>query len=306
MFADDKMMHNSTMGALQKAELLVGRNGSNGRSLRYINKNQAEFLLQQIAQPMAQMQIRRPTSMHSPFTPINCCCASSSVGDAPHTLLTPTTDHHQQQSHATTNESVSTIRVMEADDDGEGGQQQKRITFRQFLSRVLSLCPNRALLHPLVDRVFARYVHQIVRKGFLLCRRLHCLPWLFTPFRCCLLPANATPADRVVLLNRHRRSRSSLCRPPASRWRLFWCILQPGQLHLWPLQTKSRSSSRKKNGGIDAKLLRQWQQQQALDYADDDNMQTKKRRSKSSVDQQQRKGHKWTLWLQSDTQIEVG
>lgn len=233
---------------------------ADGRLLRYISECQSKFLIAQIVQIKDQMQIHpdRPSpSVHS-------------EGDVQLLVSSILAD---QLSSSTRNQD-------------EPSPVGNKITFRQLLVQILRICPSMGQLNPLIDRLFARYVQQIVRKGFLLCRRHRSLPRLLAPFRCCLLPASLSPADRIALFHRRRRS-SAPCLLHSPQWRLFWCVLMPGQLNLWPLM---------KTGRCDSKFERQQREMAAR---------REREARENHADDFCGEKAKWALRLPGDTRIEL-
>ncbi|VDN07906.1 unnamed protein product [Thelazia callipaeda] len=94
------------------------------------------------------------------------------------------------------------------------------MTFRNFLHICDLLFPDRKQLEPLVDRVFERFVQQIICKGFL-------LYW------------SKSDAKKQCLIGSKN-----------FKWRTYWCTITPGVIHLWPLH-KSASNGKKKLINVD-------------------------------------------------------
>jgi hypothetical protein len=93
-------------------------------------------------------------------------------------------------------------------------QQSERVTFRELIELCDLVFPDRKQLEPVVDRVFDRYVSQIVNKGFLMCRKM---PGRFN----CGTKKSKKP------------------------WKSYWCTLVPGTVFLWPLHKKTTVANRR-------------------------------------------------------------
>uniref|UniRef100_A0A915AHD7 PH domain-containing protein n=1 Tax=Parascaris univalens TaxID=6257 RepID=A0A915AHD7_PARUN len=86
------------------------------------------------------------------------------------------------------------------------------VSFRDLIHICDLLFPNRKHLEPIVDRVFERFVSQVIYKGFVMCRR---------------------------------GTRTSGCIQRDRKWRTYWCTLSPGAIYLWPLHKATTASNRK-------------------------------------------------------------
>uniref|UniRef100_A0AC34PZC7 PH domain-containing protein n=1 Tax=Panagrolaimus sp. JU765 TaxID=591449 RepID=A0AC34PZC7_9BILA len=91
-------------------------------------------------------------------------------------------------------------------------QQNEQVTFRELIELLDLVFPDRKQLEPVVDRVFDRYVSQIVNKGFVMCRKL---------------PSKMTCIGRK-----------------SKKWKSYWCTLVPGTVFLWPLHKKTTVTNR--------------------------------------------------------------
>ncbi|KAI1706838.1 hypothetical protein DdX_12832 [Ditylenchus destructor] len=95
-------------------------------------------------------------------------------------------------------------------------QFQEKMTFRDLIDCCTIFFPFRNQFEQVVDVLFERYVQQVVKKGFLMCRRM-------------------------------QRQNSCLCRkrtPLFSHWKSYWCVLLPGNICLWPLDKAEKSSKK--------------------------------------------------------------
>uniref|UniRef100_A0A7E4VZQ4 PH domain-containing protein n=1 Tax=Panagrellus redivivus TaxID=6233 RepID=A0A7E4VZQ4_PANRE len=92
-------------------------------------------------------------------------------------------------------------------------QQPDRVTFRELIELCDLVFPDRKQLEPCVDRIFDRYVSQIVNKGFVMCRKI--------------------PS----------RMNCSFRRSPRP-WKSYWCTIVPGTVFLWPLHKKTTVPNR--------------------------------------------------------------
>ncbi|KAE9548926.1 hypothetical protein FO519_007871 [Halicephalobus sp. NKZ332] len=93
-------------------------------------------------------------------------------------------------------------------------QQNNQVTFRELIELCDLVFPERKQLEPVVDRVFDRYVSQIVNKGFVMCRKI---------------PSKMSCARRKS----------------SKKWKSYWCTLVPGTVFLWPLHKKTTVSNRR-------------------------------------------------------------
>ncbi|KAH7724432.1 Protein F17C8.3 [Aphelenchoides avenae] len=88
-----------------------------------------------------------------------------------------------------------------------------RLTFRELVEFCDLVFPDRKQLEPVVDRVFDRYVSQIVGKGFLMCRSA--------------------------------RSPHCFSHKPRRKYKSYWCTLMPGIIYLWPLHKPTTVRNRR-------------------------------------------------------------
>uniref|UniRef100_A0AC34FDH7 PH domain-containing protein n=1 Tax=Panagrolaimus sp. ES5 TaxID=591445 RepID=A0AC34FDH7_9BILA len=93
-------------------------------------------------------------------------------------------------------------------------QQSERVTFRELIELCDLVFPDRKQLEPVVDRVFDRYVSQIVYKGFVMCRKM---------------PGRINCGTK--------KSKKA--------WKSYWCTLVPGTVFLWPLHKKTTVANRR-------------------------------------------------------------
>uniref|UniRef100_A0A0N5ARW8 PH domain-containing protein n=1 Tax=Syphacia muris TaxID=451379 RepID=A0A0N5ARW8_9BILA len=102
------------------------------------------------------------------------------------------------------------------------GQQAKKIanvipsesiSYSEFVRTCELLFPDHFQFDPLVDRLFERYVSQIIFKGFVMCRRVE---------------------------------RLKSCIWKSHKWRMYWCTANPGAIYLWPLHKPTTLSNRRK------------------------------------------------------------
>lgn len=90
--------------------------------------------------------------------------------------------------------------------------QTETVSFRDLIHLCDIIFPDRKILEPVIDRVFERFVSQIIYKGFVLCKRLE---------------------------------NSKKCLQRSHKWHTYWCTLSPGTIYLWPLHKSTIISNRK-------------------------------------------------------------
>ncbi|KAK0415195.1 hypothetical protein QR680_011820 [Steinernema hermaphroditum] len=87
-------------------------------------------------------------------------------------------------------------------------------SFRNLIEICDLLFPDRMVMGPIIDRVFDRYVSQIVHKGFLMCRKT-------------------------------TRRKGCIQTMKLGGWKSYWCTVIPGTIYLWPLHKAPTVANRK-------------------------------------------------------------
>ncbi|TKR76705.1 hypothetical protein L596_017811 [Steinernema carpocapsae] len=88
------------------------------------------------------------------------------------------------------------------------------INFRELIEICDLLFPDRMVMGPIIDRVFDRFVSQIVHKGYLMCRKT-------------------------------TRRAGCIQTVKMGGWKSYWCTLIPGTIYLWPLHKPPTVTNRK-------------------------------------------------------------
>uniref|UniRef100_A0A915DGF7 PH domain-containing protein n=1 Tax=Ditylenchus dipsaci TaxID=166011 RepID=A0A915DGF7_9BILA len=103
---------------------------------------------------------------------------------------------------------------------------EDKMTFREVVDCCRTLFPLRRHLESVVDSLFERYIQQVVRKGFLMCRKVR--------------DRQSNKCSSCFSSSKSLHTKVTR----AGRWRSYWCILLPGNICLWPLN-KAEKASRK-------------------------------------------------------------
>uniref|UniRef100_A0A183BHP4 PH domain-containing protein n=1 Tax=Globodera pallida TaxID=36090 RepID=A0A183BHP4_GLOPA len=205
-----------------------------GRLLRFIRHTQAQFLLCQMCQIRDQMQI-------SPDRPLPSIHSEEDV----------------QLGLGVESREYEAVCLQPPNCCDE-----EFVTFRALLQRIRSLLPLQRQFESLVDRLFSRYVLQLIRKGFLLGRKV--VSWSRQPSHSSLV----NKFDRW----QQKRLKSLASFRPLRRkigWHTFWCILMPGQLHLSIVQGNFSSNGTNSRNNSIGKMAVKLRRDSFLEYAVD-------------------------------------